>query len=48
MDHGSKTIKVQAEAYFNAYQACLERRDWLSAIQEFVKAVKLDAKRFAS
>jgi serine/threonine protein kinase len=40
--------KVQAEAYFNAYQACLERRDWPAAIQEFIKAVKLDAKRFAS
>jgi len=39
--------KVQAEAYCNAYQACLERRDWPSAIQELVKVVKLDAKRFA-
>ncbi len=40
--------KVQAEAHFNAYQACLERCDWSAAIQEFIKAVKLDAKRFAS
>ncbi len=39
--------KAQAEAYCNAYQACLERRDWPAAIQELVKAVKLDAKRFA-
>ncbi len=39
--------KLQAEAYCNAYQACLERRDWPAAIQELVKAVKLDAKRFA-
>ena len=39
---------VQAEAHFNAYQVCLERRDWAAAIQEFVKAVKLDGKRFVS
>ncbi len=39
---------VQAEAHFNAYQVCLERRDWPAAIQEFIKAVKLDGKRFAS
>jgi formylglycine-generating enzyme required for sulfatase activity/tRNA A-37 threonylcarbamoyl transferase component Bud32 len=38
----------QAEAHFNAYQVCLERRDWSAAIQEFIQAVKLDAKRFAS
>jgi serine/threonine protein kinase len=40
--------KAQAEAHFNAYHTCLERRDWPAAIQEFIKAVKLDAKRFAS
>ncbi len=39
---------AQAEAHFNAYQACLERRDWAAAFREFVKAVRLDGKRFAT
>ena len=39
--------KAQAEAHHNAYLASLEKRDWPGAIQELVKAVKLDAKRFA-
>jgi formylglycine-generating enzyme required for sulfatase activity/serine/threonine protein kinase len=42
-----KDNKAQAEAHHNAYLACLEKRDWSGAGQEFVKAVKLDAKRFA-
>jgi tetratricopeptide (TPR) repeat protein len=40
--------KAQAEAHFNAYQVCLERHDWSAALGEFIQAVKLDAKRFAS
>lgn len=40
--------KLQAEAHFNAYRACLERHDWSNAVQEFVKAVRLDPKRFAT
>jgi serine/threonine protein kinase/cyclophilin family peptidyl-prolyl cis-trans isomerase len=39
---------AQAEAHFNAYQAWLERRDWAAAFREFVKAVRLDGKRFAT
>ena len=39
--------KAQAEAHHNAYLASLEKRDWPGAIQELVKAIKLDAKRFA-
>ncbi|MSR53796.1 MAG: hypothetical protein EXS09_10970 [Gemmataceae bacterium] len=38
---------AQAEAYYNAYLVSLEKRDWPGAIQELVKAVKLDPKRFA-
>src|SRR5208337_2953440 len=40
--------KAQAEAHYNAYLTSLEKRDWQGAIQEFVKAIKLDGKRFAS
>jgi formylglycine-generating enzyme required for sulfatase activity/serine/threonine protein kinase len=39
--------KARAEAHYHAYIACLEQRDWWAAIQELVKAIKLDAKRFA-
>jgi formylglycine-generating enzyme required for sulfatase activity/tetratricopeptide (TPR) repeat protein len=39
--------KGQAEAHYNAYLASLEKRDWPGAIQELVKAIKLDGKRFA-
>ncbi len=42
-----KDDKAQAEAHHNAYLASLEKRDWPGAIQELVKAIKLDAKRFA-
>jgi serine/threonine protein kinase len=39
--------KAKAEAHFNAYQTALERRDFDTAMKEFIEAVKLDAKRFA-
>ncbi len=39
--------RAKAEAHYHAYLACLEKRDWKAAIQELVKAIKLDAKRFA-
>jgi tetratricopeptide (TPR) repeat protein len=39
--------KGQAEAHYNAYLASLEKRDWPGAIQELIKAIKLDGKRFA-
>ena len=38
---------AQAEAHYNAYRASLERRDWNTGLQELLKAVKLDGKRFA-
>ncbi len=38
---------MQAEAHFNAYRAALERRDWPGALQELIKAVKLDNRRFS-
>ncbi len=42
-----KDKKAQAEAHHNAYMALLEKRDLPGAIEELVKAVKLDAKRYA-
>ncbi len=38
---------AEAEARFNAYRAGLERRDWDGALRQLLKAVKLDASRFA-
>ncbi len=39
--------KGKAEGHYNAYLASLEKRDWPGAIQELIKAVKRDGKRFA-
>ena len=39
--------KAQAEAHHNAFLASLAKRDWTEAMQELVKAIKLDGKRFA-
>ena len=39
--------KAQADAHYNAYRVSLEKRDLAVAMQEFIKAVKLDAKRLA-
>ncbi len=38
---------AQSEAHFNAYRVALERREFDTAMKEFIEAVKLDAKRFA-
>ncbi len=43
-----KDQKAQAEAHYNAYLACLERRDWPRAIQEFLNAARLGGKWLAS
>jgi WD40 repeat protein len=48
--HVARTVSdgtARAEAYFNAYQAALERHDWESAFRELLEAVKLDPRRFA-
>lgn len=42
-----RDTKAKAEAHSNAYRAALERRDWPGAVQELVKAINLDPKRFA-
>jgi serine/threonine protein kinase/WD40 repeat protein len=39
-------VLAQAQAHHQAYQSLLEKRDWNAALQELVKAIKLDARRF--
>jgi tRNA A-37 threonylcarbamoyl transferase component Bud32 len=43
----TKDAGVQAEAHFNVYRAAVERREWDAALQAFLQATRLDAKRFA-
>jgi WD40 repeat protein len=38
---------ARAEAHFNAYQTALGRRDWILALEELLRAVRLDAQQFA-
>jgi serine/threonine protein kinase len=38
---------ARAEAQFNAYRACLERRDWTEALMALRQAASLDPERFA-
>jgi serine/threonine protein kinase len=38
---------ARAEAFFNAYQAALEKRDWSTALQQLQEACKLDPVTFA-
>ena len=38
---------ARAEAHFNAYRACLERRDWPAAMRSLTAALAHDPRRFA-
>jgi serine/threonine protein kinase len=38
---------ARAEAYHNAYQAALEKRDWAAALRHLKEACKLDSARYA-
>jgi serine/threonine protein kinase len=38
---------ARAEAHYNAYRAALEQRDWGDALQELIRAIRIDGKRFA-
>ncbi len=38
--------EARAEAHYNAYRACLERRDWIAALDSLNRAVQLDRPRF--
>jgi hypothetical protein len=39
--------EAKAQAHHNAYRTALERRDWRAALDELLRAVALDAPRFA-
>src|SRR5262249_19838664 len=39
--------RARAEAYHNAYQAALEKRDWATALQQLLEACKIDKARLA-
>ncbi len=38
---------IRAEAFFNAYQAALEKQDWANALEQLQEACKLDRVRYA-
>jgi tetratricopeptide (TPR) repeat protein len=38
---------IRAEAFFNTYQAALEKQDWANALEQLQEACKLDPSRYA-